>query len=130
MNDRSWSRAASVDIATLAIVALGGAIGATARWGAGVRFDIAPDEFPWPTLAVNVVGCLLIGLVAARVVRDTRAWAFVVTGLLGGFTTMSAFAVELNDLVDENRTATAVVYLLVTLAGGAIAVTLGGRRER
>ena len=73
---------------------LGGAIGSSARWAAGVRFDIPPEDLPWPTLTVNLLGCLLIGFAASRIARDTRAWSFVVTGLLGGFTTMSSSSDE------------------------------------
>jgi CrcB protein len=108
-------------------VAIGGAIGAGARWLAGVPLDVTPGTFPVRTLLVNVLGCLLIGIAAGFVHRDSTMWSFLVTGVLGGFTTMSAFAQELNDLVDADRTALMVVYLATTLVGGLVALLIGER---
>jgi CrcB protein len=107
----------------LAAVAVGGAIGATGRWFAAWATDTAAGNhqlgtWPWATLIVNIFGCLLIGFAARRIERDTTAWAFVVTGVLGGFTTFSALAVELNDMADAERLPLAVVYAAVTLAVG------------
>jgi len=110
---------------SIAAVAVGGAIGATARWAVGTQLAPSTDgTFPWDTYVVNVVGCLVIGLVATRIRRPSVGWAFVATGLLGGFTTMSSFAVELNDLVDAGATGTMIVYLVATLvvAYGALLV--------
>jgi CrcB protein len=115
-----------------AAIALGGAIGATARWAVAEAVDRAGTPFaggtwPWATLFVNVVGCLLIGLAARNLARDTMAWAFVVTGVLGGFTTFSALAVELNDFADAERLPMAVLYGAVTLAAGIGATFLAHR---
>ena len=87
---------------------MGGAIGTSIRWSVAWAFDTMgsghePGTWPWATLTVNLVGCLLIGFAARSVVRGTTAWAFVATGVLGGFTTFSALAVELNDLADADR---------------------------
>ncbi len=106
-----------------AAIAVGGAIGAGARWAvAEVVSEIdgphLAGTWPWPTLIVNVVGCLLIGFAARNLVAGTTAWAFAVTGILGGFTTFSALAVELNDLADADRLAVAALYGAVTLAAG------------
>lgn len=109
----------------MAAVAAGGSIGATARWAVGTTFDIPAGGWPWPTLIVNVVGCLLIGFAAAHIERGSLRWDTVVTGLLGGFTTMSSFAVELNTMVDMGRTGTAVAYGAVTLVAGVGAVAVG-----
>lgn len=115
----------------LIAVAVGGATGATARWTvfAGLaRFDpVAETDWPWALLVVNVVGALLIGVAAGRLDRDTVAWSFVATGVLGGFTTFSVLAVELNDLAEQDRLVVAVVYGAVTLAAGAVAVAFGDR---
>jgi len=108
-----------------AAVAVGGALGATARWAVGTQ--LAPDVpggFPWNTLVANVIGCLLIGLASTRLARPSPAWSFVATGVLGGFTTMSSFAVELNDLADAGATDTMIVYLVVTLVAGFGALLL------
>lgn len=106
-------------------VAAGGAVGATLRWAVGASYDVAPGDWPWPTLFVNVLGCLLVGAASVRVERGSLRWDAIVTGLLGGFTTMSSFAVELNDLVDVDRADIAVTYGAVTLAAGVGAVVLG-----
>ena len=103
-------------------VAAGGAIGATLRWAVGTFFDVEPGSWPWPTFIVNVLGCLAIGVAANRFEPGSLRWDGIVTGLLGGFTTMSSFAVELNDFVDLDLTGTAVVYGGVTVASGAAAV--------
>ena len=113
-------------------IAAGGAIGATARWAVAELVDAvgtphAPGSWPWATLVVNVVGCLLVGLAARRLHIGTRAWAFAVTGVLGGFTTFSTLAVELNDFADAERLPMAVLYGAVTLAGGVAATFVAHR---
>ena len=107
----------------VAAVAVGGAVGASGRWFVAWALDSAdaghaPGTWPWATLVVNVVGCLLIGLAARNLERDTVAWTFVVAGLLGGFTTFSALAVELNDFAEAERLPMAVLYGAVTLVAG------------
>ncbi|HSL73983.1 MAG TPA: CrcB family protein [Ilumatobacteraceae bacterium] len=116
----------------LAAIAVGGALGATGRWGVGWVLDdlgsaTEPGVWPWATLIVNVVGCLLIGLAARLLVPDTVAWAFVVTGILGGFTTFSAVAVELNDFAAASRLPMAIAYGTVSIAAG-VAATFVARR--
>lgn len=115
-------------------VAVGGALGALARWlvGEGV-LAIGPSAagFPWSTLLVNVVGCALIGLLAPLVV-GARPWVagFVVTGFLGGFTTYSAFAEETFILLDRGDLMGMVLaagYVLATIAATSVAVALGLR---
>jgi CrcB protein len=113
---------------TLAAVAVGGALGASARWAVGsIGGSGAPDAFPWPTFTVNVVGCLLIGIITCRLDRDTVRWHFVATGVLGGFTTMSAFAVEANRLADAGRGQLASGYVAATFIAGFLALLLGER---
>lgn len=109
--------------------ATGGAIGATARWFVAWALDSmgaghVPGSWPWATFAVNIIGSVLIGFAARLVVRGTTAWAFVVTGVLGGFTTFSALAIELNDLAEADRMTLAVVYGAVTLAAGIAATAI------
>lgn len=116
-----------------AIVAAGGACGALARWAVAEAMPVEAGAFPWATFVVNVVGCLAIGLAARSIVRGTELWYGLVTGVLGGLTTFSAFALEARDLVADDRTVIAVAYVGATLAAGSIAVELGrtrGRRAR
>lgn len=100
------------------VVALGGAIGAGARWGMLELIEPIADGFPWATFAVNVLGCLLIGLAATRLSRDGLAWRGLVVGVLGGLTTFSAFAVETHSLLDHGHTLTAAIYVVATLVAG------------
>ena len=90
--------------------------------------------FPWGTLIANVVGCFAIGVLAPIAVRHAP-WVsgLVITGVLGGFTTYSAFAEEAFALVDRGDAVgvgLAAVYVLVTIAATAIAVALGSRLAR
>lgn len=114
-------------------VALGGALGATARYGvaqwAGNRFGWL---FPWGTLTVNVTGSLAIGLiVTALLVRgaDPAFRLFLVTGFLGGYTTFSAFSLETLALIESRRWDLAALYIAVSiglgLAGCALGLLLG-----
>lgn len=111
----------------LLVVSVGGALGALLRLGAE---SASPDSlFPWPTLVVNVLGAFLLGLLPAlAVVRHSRRVALAVgPGLLGGFTTVSAWAGETRDLADSGHTGLAGLYLAVTLAAGLGAAAFGLR---
>lgn len=111
---------------TLALVALGGALGALARAGVVAVFG---DQPWWGTLAVNVVGCLVIGylLVVLRGSPRADTWMpFAVTGVLGGFTTFSALALDTVVLIDTEPVM-AAMYVGATLVVGLLAVPLGTR---
>ncbi|WP_330336832.1 fluoride efflux transporter CrcB [Streptomyces sp. NBC_00557] len=110
----------------VAVVAFGGAIGAAARYEASLLWHTGPDAFPWTTLAVNTVGCAVIGVfmviisdvwAAHRLVRP-----FFGTGVLGGFTTFSTYAVDIQRLVNAGHARTALVYLAVTIVAALAAV--------
>ena len=108
-------------------------LGVAVRWAideaAGATFWTAEvDAWPWPTLLVNVVGCALIGLAAAFLDPAGRWWSFAVTGVLGGFTTYSALAVEAGELADAGRRPVAIAYVAVTLVAGVSAAYLGANR--
>ncbi|WKX70389.1 fluoride efflux transporter CrcB [Streptomyces sp. XD-27] len=115
-------------------VALGGGVGAAARYGASRLWPTAPDAFPWTTFAVNAVGCAAIGvlLVLISEVREAHPLLrpFLGTGVLGGFTTFSTYAVDVQRLVDQGRAATAVFYLAATLAAALAAVWLAATATR
>ncbi|GGL04484.1 FluC/FEX family fluoride channel [Planomonospora parontospora] len=122
--------------AAAAAVACGGALGALARHGLGAALPTAPGGFPWTTLAVNVLGCLLIGALVVMLVAlepHPLAGPFLSTGVLGGFTTFSSFAVDVEQLVRLGRPATALSYLVVTpvlAVSAALAGTVLARRAR
>ena len=95
----------------LVVVAVGGALGALSRWGIGLAVPHQPGTFPLATFAINVVGCLLIGAVIVVVTEPTTAHPlarpFLTTGILGGFTTFSAFATDADELLRLGHVGTA-----------------------
>ncbi|MEU5820927.1 fluoride efflux transporter CrcB [Streptomyces sp. NPDC047803] len=112
--------------AVVGVVALGGAVGASARYGAALLWPTATGTFPWTTLVVNVVGCAVIGVFMVII---SEVWAahrlvrpFFGTGVLGGFTTFSTYAVDIERLVSKDRAGTGLVYLGVTLLAALAAV--------
>lgn len=117
-------------------VAAGGALGAVLRYQTGRALTrmLGPQTmtaFPWSTLAVNVAGSLAMGLLAGWLARHSGAAAaeswrlFAGVGLLGGFTTFSAFSLEMMLLIERGQTATALTYALVSLLAGLAGLYLG-----
>ncbi len=110
------------------LAALGGAVGALARWG--VAEAVGPSGgWPWATLLVNLTGCFLLGVVLGVVGRRSPepSWVkpFLGVGVLGGYTTYSAFAVEVVELVDDGALAVAAGYVAASVLGGVLAVAAG-----
>ncbi|MDN4163370.1 fluoride efflux transporter FluC [Nocardioides abyssi] len=112
----------------LAAVAAGGAVGAALRWACGEAVPDGPG-LPATTLAVNVVGSLLLALLPAIAVvrRSATLRAAVGPGLLGGFTTLSAASEQTRSLLADGRPALALGYLLGTLLATVAAVALATR---
>lgn len=114
---------------TLLYIAVGGAGGALARYAlAGWIQDRAGFGFPWGTLVVNVLGCLLIGfamryLEALRVGPEVRA--LVAVGVLGGFTTFSTFGYETVALMEDGAWGRAGGYAVGSFVLGIVAVYIG-----
>lgn len=113
-------------VPVVAVVALGGAIGALARYAAVQRWPAQPGGFPWATFWTNVVGCAVIGVFMV-VITDIRAAhrlvrPFFGTGVLGGFTTFSTYAVDIQKLVDSGHPRTGLAYLAATLCAALTAV--------
>lgn len=110
----------------VAAVAVGGALGAVARWGLSEMFPADPDEFPLTTFAINVTGSFILALLPAIAVihRSAILTAGVGTGVLGGFTTLSSYSEETRALFDAGRPGVAVAYSLGTLAACLLAVAL------
>ena len=109
-------------------VALGGAIGSAARFGL-YRALPAPG-FPLATFMVNVAGSLLMGLLSALLAQRGGAWApLLLTGILGGFTTFSAFSLDTLTLWERGQGGLAAFYVaasvLLSLAAVALGLTIG-----
>lgn len=110
----------------LAAVAVGGALGALARWGLTEIFPADADAFPWATFAINVVGSFALALLPAWALVHRRRWLTVGLGpgVLGGFTTLSAYSEQTRALLDHGRTGTASLYLVGTLGACLVAVAV------
>ncbi|MFG2466917.1 fluoride efflux transporter CrcB [Streptomyces canus] len=118
----------------VAVVALGGSLGAAARYALSLHWPTPPGGFPWATFWTNVVGCAVIGVFMVVI---TDVWAahrlvrpFFGTGVLGGFTTFSTYAVDIQKLVDHGRPATGLAYLAATLLAALTAVWLAATATR
>ncbi|WP_448610733.1 fluoride efflux transporter FluC [Geodermatophilus sp. URMC 60] len=111
------------------LAALGGALGALARWGVATALPHSPGGWPWATLLVNLTGCLLFGaliaLLAARSPEPPWVRPFLAVGVLGGYTTYSAFAVEVVGLAEVGEPLLAGGYVFLSVAGGVLAVAAG-----
>lgn len=120
-----------MDLKTLAWVGCGGAIGSILRFVVGGWAQrMAPfGQFPLGTLTVNVLGCLLIGLLGGladyRQVLDPGQRAFLMIGVLGGFTTFSAFAFETLGLMQDGALLRAGANVVLQVVLGLIAATAG-----
>ncbi|MDT9682621.1 CrcB family protein [Streptomyces sp. TRM76323] len=127
-------RSAALDGPLLGAVALGGALGAGARYGVALALPTAPGGFPWATLWTNVAGCALMGVLMAvldEVRRPHRLLRPLVgTGVLGGFTTFSTYALETRVLLERGHVLTAFAYLAGTLVAALLAVAVAARATR
>jgi fluoride exporter len=112
------------------LAALGGAIGSVLRYLVGV-FSVRwfGPSFPWGTLAVNVVGSFIIGLSVEMIARRFNASmelrVFIVTGILGGFTTWSSFSLDTMVLFERGAIAAAAAYVIGSLVVSFAAVFAG-----
>jgi fluoride exporter len=114
------------DLPVLATIAAGGATGAAARYLVGEAWPTPAGGFPASTLAINVLGCALIGVLMVLI---TEVWSrqrllrpFLGTGVLGGFTTFSTYAVDIQRLAAGGQVDTALLYLVITPVGALLAV--------
>ncbi len=112
------------------LAGIGAAIGAWGRWTIGQLIGWDGASIPWPTLIVNLVGAAIIGLAARRLVAGSALWNLLVTGVLGGFTTASTLAEETRYLISADRPLIGIVYLVITLGGGLLAVEVGSSLVR
>lgn len=115
-------------------VAIGGALGAMARFALNVvlQRDIA---FPWGTLSANIIGCLVMGIVAqlvasaawfnaAGIVPDQYRLLFAI-GFCGSFTTLSALVMEMHTMLQRNEILNSFAYLMATMLGGFACFYIG-----
>lgn len=120
-----------MNISLLIPIALGGALGAVLRYGVtGWVMRHAGAGFPYGTLAVNTLGSLAIGLIAGWFLREMAEakpmlQAFLITGLLGGFTTFSAFSLETVSLLQRGDYTAAFSYIAASLLLCVSACALG-----
>ncbi len=117
-----------VQLSTLFAVAAGGACGAALRWlfGAWAARSFGPG-FPWGTLGVNVLGCFAMGIAAVLLIErgggaSARLAPVLMTGLLGGFTTFSAFSLDTLMLIERGEGVRAALYVAASagLSVGAL----------
>lgn len=110
-------------------VGAGGFVGAVLRWLIGLVPVEMKSGFPIKTFAVNVIGCFAIGLITALAAKlfpeNERLALFLKTGICGGFTTFSTFALETVSLLENNGKLIAAAYVPASLVCGIIAVFLG-----
>ncbi|MDT0610362.1 fluoride efflux transporter CrcB [Streptomyces lancefieldiae] len=116
------------------VVALGGGTGAAARYAASLWWPTQTGGFPWTTFWVNVVGCAVIGVFMVVI---TEVWAahrlvrpFFGTGVLGGFTTFSTYAVDTRYLLGAGQVRTGLVHLAATPLAALTAVWLAAWATR
>jgi len=115
---------------SLAYVMAGGAIGAAARYLTGQAASaLTGGSFPWGTLTVNIVGGLAMGLLAGSLSRlgnsSEAIRLFAGVGVLGGFTTFSAFSLEVVSLAERGAVLAAAGYILASVAGAVLAAAAG-----
>lgn len=116
---------------SILLVALGGALGSVARFKLSglVLHQVIGWKFPLGTFTVNVVGCFVIGILAGLAVNEDyfspELRVFLFTGIIGGFTTFSAFGLETFYLLRRDELAIAGSYVLLSLICGLLALWIG-----
>jgi CrcB protein len=114
----------------LLLVMIGGAIGAGFRYHVGrITLHLFGPHFPWGTWIVNLVGGLLMGILAGVLARDGVAGEplrlFLGVGVLGGFTTFSAFSLDVTNMIYRGDLAIAGAYALSSVAGSVMMLFVG-----
>ncbi len=118
-------------IPPIILVALGGAIGSVCRFKLSglVLYQTLDWRFPLGTFLVNVIGCLVIGVLAGLILKfemfSSQSRLFMITGIMGGFTTFSAFGLETFNLIREKEFLVASSYVLGSVIVGLFAVLIG-----
>jgi fluoride exporter len=125
---RSW------DPAVLAMIAVGGVLGAEARYGMSVLIPHQPGQWPWATWLVNVSGCFTIGVLMVVITELTSPHRLVRpllgVGVLGGYTTFSTAMVDVQQMALAGRSGAALGYLMGTVTAAVAAAFAGGTLTR
>lgn len=113
---------------TLLQVALGGALGASGRYLTGLAaIRLAGPGFPWATLAVNIVGSFAMGVIVVLLghYSANRFAPFLMIGVLGGFTTFSAFSLDAMTILERGQTGLAATYVIASVGLSLAAIFAG-----
>ncbi|MGM0858084.1 MAG: fluoride efflux transporter CrcB [Pseudomonadota bacterium] len=120
-----------IGLASIALVAVGGAIGGMARVGISqLAARWLGNAFPWGTLAVNLLGSFALGWLAATLTTDSvpptgSYWLMIAVGLLGGFTTVSSFSLQTLGLWESGKGGKALANIITTVMFGVAALVVG-----
>ncbi|MCD2466765.1 fluoride efflux transporter CrcB [Streptomyces sp. MBT42] len=128
------------ELPVVGVVAAGGALGASARYGAGLVWPTPEGAFPWTTFTVNVIGCALLGALMVLLTERPTEWStapphpllrpFLGTGFCGGFTTFSTYSLETERLLSAGDPTRGLLYLGGTLVSALAAVGAGAAGAR
>ena len=114
-----------MNVPALVLVFLGGGLGSVCRYALSLLMARGGSPLPWATLGVNVLGCLLIGVFAQTLARDSALRALFVAGLCGGFTTFSTLSLECLALWQAQQFGWLALYVGASLVLGLAAVAGG-----
>ena len=112
---------------SILIVGIGGFFGSIVRYVIGLSFyNDKLANIPYKIILVNLIGCFLIGILANSLSQEKElSKLLLITGFLGGFTTFSSFGLEAVTLISNHNTIGAIIYILMSVVGGLLAVLLG-----
>ncbi|MEX1152454.1 fluoride efflux transporter CrcB [Parvibaculum sp.] len=115
---------------SLFAVAAGGAVGASARYLFNLQMlRLLGPNFPWGTFGVNIIGSMLMGLLAGALALkydlSPEMRSFLTTGILGGFTTFSAFSLDAANMIERGDMSLAGLYMFGSVAGAVGALFVG-----